>query len=485
MFSSIKAKIIIFYMAVLLLILSVLGALLYFSFSKIVYDSIDSGLLSKATALATLVSMDAGDKTRFKFSDEITWEYNSPHAKSFFQIRRLDGTTIEKSASLGNRDLPFSTPDWHTSFEFISLGRRPVRLINFYVPIENGELNISENKKNSLVIQCAEDIRYQMKLIERHRITLLFSILSIVIVSASGGLLIAHRALTPIKNISDTIDKISESNLSERISVEDIPQELRILASSFNRTFDRLEMAFIRQKQFAADASHELRTPLSVILSQSEIILRKDRTPGEYRNTLATIKEAATMMSEIVRKLLAIAKLSADKVELRFERINLGDIISESVNLLSPLAEHKGVSIDISPAKPLAVLGDRSLLSELFNNLIGNAIKYNVPHGKIHINLIQEADLIITEIRDTGIGIPENDLAKVFDRFYRVDKSRSRETGGAGLGLSICNEIVKLHNGRIEIKSKVDEGSTVSVYLKEDRDDTYMEGSPRQDRRES
>ncbi|HXW69679.1 MAG TPA: ATP-binding protein [Dissulfurispiraceae bacterium] len=471
MFSSIKAKIIIFYMAVLLLTLSVLGALLYFSLSKIVYDSIDSNLLSKATALATLIGMDAGDKTPFKFSDEIIWEYNSPNARSFFQIRRLDGKTIEKSASLGNRDLPFSTLDRQTSFEFITLGRRPARLINFHIPGGNGELNVSENKKDSLVIQCAEDIRFQVNLIKRYRIALFLSILSIVIVSASGGLLIAHRALTPIKNISETIDKISESNLSERMSVEEIPQELRILASSFNRTFDRLEMAFIRQKQFAADASHELRTPLSVILSQSEIILRKDRTAGEYRNSLATIKEAAIIMSEIVRKLLAIAQLSADNVGLRFESVSLSEIISESVKLLSPLAEHRGVSIYISPLKPLAVLGDRSLLSELVNNLIGNAIKYNVPHGKIYIDLTKEPELIVIKIRDTGIGIPEGDLAKVFDRFYRVDKSRSRESGGSGLGLSICNEIVKLHNGRIEIKSKVDEGSTVSVYLKEDRDD--------------
>ena len=130
-------------MAVLFLTLSVLGALLYFSLSKIVYDSIDSNLLSKATALATLVSMDVGDKTQFKFSDEITWEYNSPNAGSFFQIRRLDGTTIEKSASLGNKDLPFSARNRQTSFEFVTLGRRPARLINFHVPIENDELNMS------------------------------------------------------------------------------------------------------------------------------------------------------------------------------------------------------------------------------------------------------------------------------------------------------------------------------------------------------
>src|SRR5208337_3834977 len=132
MFSSIKAKIIIFYMAVLLLTLSVLGALLYFSLSKIVYDSVDASLLSKATALATLVSLDVGDKTKFRFSDEITWEYNSPNSRSFFQIRRLDGATIKKSASLGNRDVPFSTLDRQTGFEFITLGRRTARLINFH-----------------------------------------------------------------------------------------------------------------------------------------------------------------------------------------------------------------------------------------------------------------------------------------------------------------------------------------------------------------
>src|SRR5208337_5306340 len=135
-------------------------------------------------------------------------------SRSFFQIRRLDGATIKKSASLGNRDLPFSTLDRQTSFEFITLGRRPARLINFHVPIENGDLNMSNSKKDSLVIQCAEDIRFQVNLINPYRIALFLSILSIVIVSASGGLLIAHRALTPIKNISETIDKISESNLS-------------------------------------------------------------------------------------------------------------------------------------------------------------------------------------------------------------------------------------------------------------------------------
>lgn len=471
MLTSIKARIITFYMAVLFVTLSALGVFLYFSLSKIVYDSIDSSLLSKAKALATLVSMDAGDETEFRFSDEVMWEYNSPKAKSFFQIRRFNGSVIEKSASLGGSELPFRAGENRTRFETVRLKGMPARLVNFHVPIGYEQNNRKTgtpagSKDHGLIIQCAEDIQYQANLLKRYMIVLSLSILSIMIISASGGFLIAKRALAPIKDISETIGRISASNLSERIDAEDIPEELRVMASSFDRTFERLERSFNRQKQFTADASHELRTPLSVILSQSEIILRKDRTGTEYRNTLTAIREAAKMMTAIVQKLLTIARLSADKVELKFETINPGEIIRKSVKLLTPLAEQKGISINISADEQRRTTGDRAALLELFVNLLDNAIKYNVPQGRIDISVKKEADFVVTEIRDTGIGIPESDLGKVFDRFYRVDKSRAKESGGAGLGLSICNEIARLHGGRVEIKSKAGEGTTVSVYLK-------------------
>ncbi len=437
-------------MVVLFVILSALGVFLYFGLSKIVYDSIDSSLLSRAKALATLINED-GNETEFKFSDDVMWEYNSPKSMNFFQIRRFDGTVIEKSASLKDLELPFYRGNNQANFETILLNGKPVRLLNFHI--------------SHLVIQCAENVQSQINLLGNYRIILSLSILSIMIISASGGFFIARKALTPIKDISGIINKISESNLSERITVEDSPKELKVLASSFNRTFDRLEQAFNRQRQFAADASHELRTPLSVIVSQSEIMLRKDRTVGEYRGALNAIREAAIMMSGIVRKLLAIARLSTDTVELKFEAINLSEIIRASVKLLSPLAEQKGISIVMPIAEPLLVLGDRAALLELFSNLIDNAIKYNVLQGKIDISFMKEPGFLVTEIKDTGIGIPESDLDKVFDRFYRVDKSRSKESSGIGLGLSICNEIVKLHGGRIEIKSKLGSGTTVSIHL--------------------
>ncbi len=470
MLSSIKTRIIAFYMGVLFMTLSTLGVFLYFGLSEIVYDSIDSSLLSRAKALTTLVNED-NNGTEFNFSDEIMREYNSPRDKSFFQIRYFNGTTIEKSESLRDSELPFRAGKSRTSFENILLRGIPARMISFYVPYNwgkgvRGTGKGMKSKRRGFIIQCAEGIEEQTELLQNYLIVLSLSILFVMIISASGGFLIAKKALTPIKEISETIDRISESNLSERVNVENIPAELRVLASSFNRTFDSLERSFNRQKQFTADASHELRTPLSVILSQSEVMLRKERTAEEYKNALKSVREAAGMMSQIVRKLLTITRLGADKVGLKIEDIDPGEIISESVKLLTPLAEQKGIGINIYVPDRFVVRGDRAALLELFVNIIDNAIKYNVPQGRIDISVKKATGFIISEIKDTGIGIPESDLDRVLDRFYRVDNSRSRDLRGVGLGLSICEEIIKLHEGRIEIKSRVGEGTTVSVYLR-------------------
>jgi heavy metal sensor kinase len=471
--SSIKTRIITFYLAVLFVSLSILGVFLYFSHSKIVYQSIDSSLLSRAKALATLFNED-NNETEFNFSDEIMSEYNSSKAKSFFQIRRLDGTVIERSTSLGNLDLPFGSGEKRTDFKTIFLNGVPVRLVNFHFS-EESDLGDREKgfgtkhaRHDFFIIQCAENIQKQIAVMKDYGLVLSLSVFFVMIISASGGFFIARKALSPIKEITKTISRISESNLSQRIRARNIPKELRGLAASFNRTFDRLEKSFRRQKQFTADASHELRTPLSVILSQSEITLRKQRTAEEYKNALMAIEEAGKLMSEIVVNLLATVRLGADKVEFRIESIDLNKIIRQAVKLLTPLAEEKGISINLAANEHTVIHGDRTAILELFVNIIDNAIKYNISRGKIDISIKKENPFIVTEIKDTGVGIAEEDLDRVFDRFYRIDKSRSKEISGTGLGLSICDEIARLHGGRIKIESRVGRETTVSVYLKGD-----------------
>ncbi len=466
MFSSIKAKIILFYVAVLFLVLSVLGIFLYFSLNQIVYKSLDAGLLAKAEAIGSLIDIDRND-IDFNLSDEVMWEYRSPRSGNYFQVRRADGTTMAKSVSLGMTELPPTGNDSRTQFTTIRLNGRTARLITFR-NISRGESGSAENgRMHGLVIQCAEDIASQLDLLEDFRSVLLGAVLFVMLLSASGGFIIARKALAPVLDISETIDRISEHDLSTRVSLENIPPELRILAHSFNRTFSRMEEAFNKQKRFAADASHELRTPLSVILSQSEITLRKERTAEEYKKSLNAVVQAALAMSSTVRKLLTLTRLTADTVELKLETLDVKELINDAARLLRPLAEQKGVGIDTRQmSAALLVQGDREKLLELFTNLVDNSIKYNIPGGQVHISARKEAEFIVCEIKDTGIGIPESALDKVFDRFYRVDHSRSKEIDGSGLGLSICREIARLHGGKIEIRSTEGAGTALSVYLK-------------------
>lgn len=470
MLSSIKARIIIFYILVLFIVLPTLGLFLYLSLRKIVYNSIDSSLLSRAKAMATIVA-NHGNEVEFNFSDAIMSEYNSPKAKFFFQIRHVNGTTVEKSISLASLELPFQPGNDREIYKTISINGRPLRLINFLFYMNNerddkGNEPIAPKKSQALVIQCAENIDDQTVLLKNYAIVLSGSIFLVMLVSSSGGLLIAKKALMPVAKMTDIVGRISESNLSQRVITENIPLELRALADSFNKTFDRLEKSFKQQKQFTADASHELRTPLSVILSRSEITLRRKRMPDEYQRALAAIEEAARFMSGIVERLLALNRLGGDKIRLDIGKIELKEIIWQAIKLVAPVADHKGIFIKLISNNTNPILGDRAAILELFVNILDNAIKYNIPHGKITISIKDEGAFIATEVQDTGIGITGEDLKQVFNPFFRADKSRSKNVDGIGLGLSICAAIVKRHGGKINIKSQEGRGTTVSVYLK-------------------
>lgn len=473
MFSSIKARVIIFYMAILFMILPALGVFLYLSLDKIIYNSIDSGLLSRAKALATLTSSENG-KARFIFSDEIMKEYDSIRSNNFFEIRHFDGAIIAKSRSLKKLELPLFPNQNQISYHTIYMNDMSVRVVNFYF-VDSGE-DAHEKKGPEVqqgdagfIIQCGVDTDKQEDILNNYGFILIISIFSIIMISAVGAFLIAKKALSPIKEISDIIKGFSESNLSERVNSRNVPKELQELAVSFNNTFEKLEKSFNRQKQLVGDVSHELRTSLSVILSQSEIILRKKRSDDEYKKALISIKDAAEMMSEIVAKLLALARLSNEEIKLKMEPVNVNDLINKAVKTVNPVAALKGVSINL-PVRVYdlpVISGDRAALLELAVNILENAIKYNVPKGKINITIDKKGQFFIIRIQDTGIGISCKDIDKVFDRFYRADTSRSKEVGGIGLGLSICREIVRLHGGRIEIKSTVGVGTTVSICMKE------------------
>ena len=279
----------------------------------------------------------------------------------------------------------------------------------------------------------------------------------------AGGWWFVGRALRPISEISSTAAKISSGDLSQRISIAETENELGQLAAILNSTFARLETAFAQQKQFASDAAHELRTPVAVMLTQTQMTLGRERDAAGYKQTVEACQRAAQRMRKLIESLLELARFDAGQEVLKRLEFDFAKTISDSVEMVQTLAEEKNVKI-ISGLPPLKISGDPERLAQVVTNLLTNAIQHNKPAGEVRVRLAEESGLAVLTIADTGSGIAAEDLPRVFERFYRADKSRTG-AGNSGLGLAICKAIVEAHGGTIEAASVSRAGATFSVRL--------------------
>ena len=279
-----------------------------------------------------------------------------------------------------------------------------------------------------------------------------------------GGWFVAGRALAPIKRISRTARAMSEGDLNARIAVEQTDSELEQVASTLNDAFDRLRSAVEQEQRFIADASHELRTPISVLRAETEWALDRERTPQQYKEALTVGKRAALRMQDIVERLLALvrAERAADVPEPA--PVAMRTLIDDVVAWLAPMATERGVRLSVS-GEPISVTGDAEQLREAVNNVIANAILYNKPGGTVTVSTRTSGSTGRIEVADTGIGIPAEAVPHVSDRFFRVDKARSRAIGGSGLGLSIARTIVVAHGGDITCTSEPGVGSVFVIFL--------------------
>ncbi len=279
----------------------------------------------------------------------------------------------------------------------------------------------------------------------------------------TGGWWFVRRSLRPISEISGTATKISAGDLAQRINVAETESELGQLAAVLNSTFARLETAFAQQKRFAADAAHELRTPVSVMLTQTQTALNRERDAASYKQTVEACQRAAQRMRRLIESLLELARLDAGQEVLKHTRFDLGKTVSECAELVQTLADERGVKI-ISELPPTEINGDSERLAQVITNLLTNAIQYNKPGGEVRAKLAAHDGLAVLEIADTGQGIAPEDFSHVFERFYRADKSRTG-SGNAGLGLAIAKAIVEAHGGTINVTSEVEKGSSFTVRL--------------------
>jgi heavy metal sensor kinase len=403
---------------------------------------------STKLAIVDTVETIEPDETWNKIYEHLLW--NSKN--NFIFITDLNDEEIYRSANLKNDTLYFA-------------GNIETDKINFLWSsnLRSKSMRLAATKTDKMKILVGYPFEEISDILNE-----LFSVLILIIpisfvISIVTGWFLARKSLQPVDQITRTAREISSLNLSKRIPPNEIDDEIGRLITTFNEMIDRLQKSFEQTKQFSVSASHELRTPLTILRGEIEVALKSNKTPEEYVNTLKSLLDEVVRMSSIIDSLFNLTKSDAGQTDVHFEIINLDTLVMELYEDSEHLAKNKNISILLNKMDEVKIRGDKVKLRQLFLNLIDNAIKYNNEFGKVEISLYKENKTAIFVITDTGIGIPKESINKIFERFYRVDKARSRELGGSGLGLAIAKWIVDLHKGTIEVNSELGKGSTFII----------------------
>jgi heavy metal sensor kinase len=289
---------------------------------------------------------------------------------------------------------------------------------------------------------------------------------ALVLLATLLGYWLSGRSLAPVNRIIETAELIGAQNLSRRLEVPKARDELRRLTETLNAMLVRIETSFKRITQFTADASHDLRTPVAVIRATAEITLRRPRTEPEYRDALSRILDTSVDTSELLENLLTLARADAGAAGMEMHSLDLASHVSKAQQRAALLAAEKAMEVTSRvPATPVWVKADAIAIDRLLLILLDNAVKYTPSGGRCEIALSQSQGHALISVRDSGIGIAESDLTNIFDRFYRVDRARNKDNGGAGLGLAIARWIAEMHGGSIAAESKVGSGSAFHVSL--------------------
>ena len=375
------------------------------------------------------------------FGQEIALEAWSPHRQILFKSEALGGNELgEPPAAVSARSVESKAPFRIMTGKTYVAGQE----IILRVGMDEGRL---WNEIRELIL-----------------IVLLLSPLALAL-AGGAGYWMAMKALAPVERMSHRAEVISADKLSERLPVENPDDELGALASVLNRLFDRLERSFGELKRFTSDASHELRTPLQALKSIGEVALQKNQDAAYYREVISSMLEETDRISKLTHSLLTLSRADAGAVKLMRTSADLSEIVLHTTHLLEVLAEEKGQKLRTEIASRPVAHVDPVIFPQALVNLVDNAIKYSGPGTEICVRLFESAEGPVIEVADQGPGIAEEHRQFVFERFFRVDKSRSRDLGGAGLGLAIARWSIESHGGKLHLESHVGRGSTFRIIL--------------------
>lgn len=460
---SIRFSLTLWYALTLVVILTLFSTFHYFTVRDQLYRKTDGELLTIAEALAS-PTFEPFRQSASSALDQVLEDFiGPPIAGKIIQLYTADGREYYRSRLIQGQNLALSRTELKRSvaqqitFETLHVpGLAPVRSV--VMPIISGGITTH-------IIRVGVALKDEAAALHEIFLVFIVSIPLALLLISIGGWFLAGRALRPIEQLIAETAKISDRNLSYRLAVSNPDDEIGRLAEAFNRTLGRLESSFKRVRQFSADVSHELRTPLTILRGETEVGLKWGRETEELREVLNNNLEEIKRMSTIVEFLLELSRVEGGEVPLATVDVDLVELLQDLLAQVQPVAEEKGVALSFQAGEGMLIQGDLHRLRQIFVNLLENAIKYTPLGGSVSVEIAATAEQITVAVSDTGAGIAAEDLPFIFDRFYRVEKSRNRAVGGYGLGLSLVKSLTEAHGGRIEVVSEPDRGSTFTVYL--------------------
>ncbi len=453
---SVRWRLTLWYGAVLAVALAAFGAAVCFAQRHHALGRVDQGLAEELADVLFEVGRARDDRglgewldRRFSRHEGFDFQITRPGGERFFVNRRLADAGAALPPPEG--DGPPGPP----SYRDVPGGGKRWRVVSVRARGPGGPLDVQVARSLEGFDQESRELL----------LALLLAGPLALLMAVAGGYFLAHRALAPVEQIRRRTQEITADRLDRRLPVPNPGDELGLLAGTINDMIARLERSFAEVRRFTADASHELRTPLTAIRTEAEVALARQSLPPEVQHLLGSILEECGRLTRLTDQLLALSREDAGVGPPAREPVDLAALVAGVAETMRPLAEARGLRLHANGRGPAWVSGDPARLRQVFYNLLDNAIKYSPEGGPVEAHVEARGGEAVAAVRDAGVGIPPEHLPRVFDRFYRVDRVRSREMGGTGLGLSIARSIVAGHGGRIDLDSAPGKGTTCTVVL--------------------
>jgi signal transduction histidine kinase len=465
MHSSLRWRIATWYTLLLLCVIGVVSIVLFVELRTILFDQARARADQIGSDIASIVSRSGplvAIGEAFPVDEQLALPGNLEHWSSpttYVEIDNAQGYPIGKSQNMGSVSFERRASDEHFG---VTYGVERTSLGDVYVRDER----VKVGGATPIIVKVGERLDIVNETLRRTRSLLAFVFVFAVIAVVAASVALSSSAIRPIGELTEAMGEIGSGQLDRRLGWADRADEVGRLASTFDAMLARLEEAFARERQFISDASHELKTPLTIINANAQMLERwGDRDPQVRADSLRAIIDESAALARMVNGLLTLAKAESGEGIPR-QPVALGDVVSEAVRSAGPRAAEKSLVLrldgDLHPGPQ--VIGNPNLLRQLFSNLIDNGIKFT-ERGEVDVRVLSADGRAVVEVADTGVGIEEESLARIFDRFYRTDKSRSRAVEGTGLGLAIVRSIARVHDGTVEATRRPGGGTVFRVSL--------------------